>query len=128
MLKSSSCKRIGLHTLCLLSTSLRYILSTIMLQSTGVCTRQVVEGMRHGLSPKAAAEAAVRRMVRRYPGYVGALLAVDRTGRHAAACHGWTFTYAVRSAGMNASQVYTVESLKDTLDDSMVPDASLMTA
>lgn len=81
---------------------------------------QVVEGMRHGLSPQAAAEAAVRRMVHKYPAYVGALLAVDRHGRHAAACHGWTFTYAVRSANMSAAQVYTVESLKDTLDEAPV--------
>lgn len=78
---------------------------------------QVVEGMRHGLSPRAAAEAAVRRMVRKRPIYVGALLAVDRMGRHAAACHGWTFTYTVRAAGMKAAQVYTVEGLKDTLDE-----------
>ena len=81
---------------------------------------QVVEGMRHGLSPQAAADAAVRRMVRKYPSYVGALLAVDRHGRHAAACHGWTFTYAVRSANMSAARVYTVESLKDTLDETPV--------
>jgi hypothetical protein len=128
MLTSSSCKRTGLHTLCLLSTILRHILFTFMLQSAGVCITQVVEGMRHGLSPRAAAEAAVRRMVRKYRTYVGALLAVDRTGRHAAACHGWTFTYAVRSAGMNATRVYTVESLKDTLDDSTVPDGPQMTA
>jgi N4-(beta-N-acetylglucosaminyl)-L-asparaginase len=86
----------------------------------GASVAQVVEGMRHGLSPQAAAEAAVRRMVRKYPSYVGALLAVDRHGRHAAACHGWTFTYAVRSANMSAARVYTVESLEDTLDDTPV--------
>jgi N4-(beta-N-acetylglucosaminyl)-L-asparaginase len=89
---------------------------------------QVVEGMRHGLSPQAAAEAAVRRMVRKYPGYVGALLAVDRHGRHAAACHGWTFTYAVRSAGMSAAQVYTVESLKDAIRETAAPDGVELTA
>lgn len=93
------------------------------MQGIHVCITQVVEGMRHGLSPQAAAEAAVRRMVRKYPKYVGALLAVDRTGRHAAACHGWTFTYAVRSAGMKAARMYTVESLKDTLDNSTAHDS-----
>lgn len=68
--------------------------------------------MRRGLSPKAAAEAAVHRMVRKYPAYVGAVLAVDRLGRHAAACHGWTFTYAVRSADMDAVRLYEVRSLR----------------
>lgn len=80
--------------------------------STGLLILQVVEGMRRGLSPQAAAEDAVRRMVRKYPAYVGAVLAVDRHGRHAAACHGWTLTYAVRSAGMRAVQLFEVESLQ----------------
>ncbi len=73
---------------------------------------QVVESMRRGLSPQAAAEDAVRRMVRKYPAYVGAVLAVDRHGRHAAACHGWTFTYAVRSAGMAAVRLFELRSLE----------------
>jgi N4-(beta-N-acetylglucosaminyl)-L-asparaginase len=98
------------------------------MQSTRIPGVQVVEGMRHGLSPQAAAEAAVRRMVRKYPAYVGALLAVDRTGRHAAACHGWTFTYAVRSAGMTAAQVYTVDSLEGTPDVEAVPSGLDLTA
>lgn len=73
---------------------------------------QVVESMRMGFSPKAAAEAAVRRMVQKYPAYVGAVLAVDRDGRHAAACHGWTFTYAVRSVNMDTVRLYEVQSLR----------------
>lgn len=40
----------------------------------------VVESMRRGMSPKAAAEHAVRRIARRVPSYVGAVVAVSKDG------------------------------------------------
>lgn len=63
--------------------------------------------MRRGLSPQAAAEEAVRRIARRVPTYVGAVVAVSRDGRHGAAAHGWQFAYSVASAA-SGGRVETV--------------------
>lgn len=68
---------------------------------------QVVEAMRRGLSPQAAAEEAVRRIARRVPTYVGAVVAVSKDGRHGAAAHGWQFSYSVVSAA-SGGRVETV--------------------
>ena len=40
---------------------------------------QAVESLRHGMSPKAAAEDAVRRMVRKYPTVQSGIVVVDRS-------------------------------------------------
>lgn len=69
---------------------------------------QVVESMRQGMSPKHAAEDAIQRIVRHYPSYVGALIAVDYRGSHGAAAYGWTFEYTVRSHSHDTT-VYKVE-------------------
>ncbi len=58
---------------------------------------QVVESMRQGLAPLAAAQDAVRRIARRVPSYVGAVVAVSKDGRIGAAAHGWTFVYSIAS-------------------------------
>jgi isoaspartyl peptidase/L-asparaginase-like protein (Ntn-hydrolase superfamily) len=55
---------------------------------------QAVESMRQGLSPQDAANDAIRRIVRKYPKFQGALIATNTTGHFAIACHGWqTFPY-----------------------------------
>ena len=72
---------------------------------------QAVESMRRGLTPQAAAEDAVRRMVRKYPAIQSGLVVVDTEGRHGAAASGWTFTYAFRGGNMTATQVITVPPL-----------------
>ena len=69
---------------------------------------QAVESMRRGLTPQAAADDAVRRMVRKYPAIQSGLVVVDAEGRHGAAASGWTFTYAFRGGNMTATQVITV--------------------
>ena len=71
---------------------------------------QVVESMRQGMSPKHAAEDAIQRIIRHYPSYVGAVVAVDHKGRHSAAAHGWKFEYAARSQSHNTT-VFTVEPI-----------------
>lgn len=76
-------------------------------ESSRICF-QVVESMRQGMSPKHAAEDAIQRIVRHYPSYVGALIAVDYRGSHGAAAYGWTFEYTVRSHSHNTT-VYKVE-------------------
>ncbi len=73
----------------------------------GLPRLQVVEAMRRGLSPQAAAEEAVRRIARRVPTYVGAVVAVSKDGRHGAAAHGWQFSYSVVSAA-SGGRVETV--------------------
>ena len=69
---------------------------------------QVVENLRRGMAPTEAAEDAVRRIARRVPSYVGAVVAVSRDGRHGAAAHGWTFVYSVASGG-SGGRVETVQ-------------------
>lgn len=70
--------------------------------------------MRQGASPQAAAEDAVRRIVRYYPKYVGALFAIDKAGNHAGACHGWTFQYSIMNSSLSKPYVVTVHPLDDT--------------
>ncbi|XP_016564953.1 probable isoaspartyl peptidase/L-asparaginase 3 isoform X2 [Capsicum annuum] len=69
---------------------------------------QAVENMRLGMEPEVAAKDAISRIVRKYPGFIGALFAVNRSGIHAGACHGWTFQYSVRNPAMNDVEVFTV--------------------
>ncbi|XP_073143630.1 probable isoaspartyl peptidase/L-asparaginase 3 isoform X2 [Henckelia pumila] len=69
---------------------------------------QVVESMRLGMEPKLAAQDAIARIASKYPDFVGAVFAVNKSGAHAGACHGWTFQYSVRSPDMDDVVVYTV--------------------
>ncbi|XP_015578890.1 probable isoaspartyl peptidase/L-asparaginase 3 isoform X2 [Ricinus communis] len=69
---------------------------------------QVVESMRLGMEPRDAAKDAISRIARKFPGFVGAVFAVNKNGVHAGACHGWTFQYSVRSPEMNKVEVFTV--------------------
>lgn len=72
---------------------------------------QAVESMRRGMSPLAAAEDAVRRMLRKYPKASTGLVVVNNKGEHAAAASGWTFTYSFRGGAMPQTKVVTVEPL-----------------
>ncbi|XP_017027171.1 putative N(4)-(beta-N-acetylglucosaminyl)-L-asparaginase GG24090 [Drosophila kikkawai] len=47
-----------------------------------------VEAMRQGKSPAAAAEVGIRRILKHYKEFMGAVIAVDRLGNYAAACYG----------------------------------------
>lgn len=69
---------------------------------------QVVESMRQGMEPKVAAEDAISRIARKFPDFVGAVIAVNKNGVHAGACHGWTFQYSVRLPGLDDVEVFTV--------------------
>ncbi|XP_068634495.1 probable isoaspartyl peptidase/L-asparaginase 3 [Aristolochia californica] len=69
---------------------------------------QVVESMRLGMKPHNAAVDAIARIARKYPDFVGAVVAVNKEGVHAGACHGWIFQYSVRSPGMEDVEVFTV--------------------
>ncbi|KAG9452205.1 hypothetical protein H6P81_005109 [Aristolochia fimbriata] len=69
---------------------------------------QVVESMRRGMNPHSAAVDAIARIARKYPDFVGAVVAVSKEGVHAGACHGWTFQYSVRSPGMKDVELFSV--------------------
>ncbi|XP_019058623.1 PREDICTED: probable isoaspartyl peptidase/L-asparaginase 3 isoform X2 [Tarenaya hassleriana] len=69
---------------------------------------QVVESMRLGMEPERAAKDAISRITRKFPDFVGAVVAVNKNGSHAGACHGWTFQYSVRDPDMDDVQVFTV--------------------
>ncbi|KAK9838736.1 hypothetical protein WJX74_002277 [Apatococcus lobatus] len=78
---------------------------------------QVVENLRQThwgvpVHPEAACESAIRRILRVYPEYVGALVAVDSLGRHGAAAHGWNFSYSVRTTEMDKVEVIEIAPLK----------------
>ncbi|KAL9321629.1 hypothetical protein ACSQ67_009682 [Phaseolus vulgaris] len=69
---------------------------------------QVVESMRLGMEPKLAAKDAMARIARKFPDFLGAVVALNKKGEHAGACHGWTFKYSVRSPSMEDVEVFTV--------------------
>jgi N4-(beta-N-acetylglucosaminyl)-L-asparaginase len=43
---------------------------------------QAVESMRQGLSPSEAASDSIRRIIKKYPFFIGAVIAVDKLGNH----------------------------------------------
>ncbi|KAG5931015.1 hypothetical protein E4U59_000609 [Claviceps monticola] len=69
---------------------------------------QAVESMRQGLSPREAAEDAVRRMLARYPGVRAGLVVMNHRGEHAGAASNWAFSYSFRTASMNETGVVDV--------------------
>lgn len=69
---------------------------------------QTVESMRRGMEPELAAKDAISRIARKFPDFVGAVVAINKNGEHAGACHGWTFKYSVRSPEMEDVKVFTV--------------------
>lgn len=73
----------------------------------------VMESMRNGMSPKDAAERAVRRIAEREPErYVGAVIALDKNGRHGGAMYGFReFSYAWRSEDSGGVKVVDVAPL-----------------
>jgi hypothetical protein len=72
----------------------------------------VVELMRAGASPTAAATTALRRIARFYPHFTGAIVAVNAAGTHGAASYGpWHFTYSVRTEQSGGVVVVDVPSL-----------------
>ncbi|GAB6033085.1 hypothetical protein CHUAL_012698 [Chamberlinius hualienensis] len=73
---------------------------------------QAVESMRHGISPKIAAEDAVARILVYYPTVSAAVVAASITGEYGAGCVGMSsFTYSVRNPSLNTSTVLTTPCL-----------------
>lgn len=58
-----------------------------------------VEEMRRGSTPTVAAEIAIKRIVNKYPNFMGAVIAINRDGEFAAACNGMkVFPFSVGNA------------------------------
>jgi N4-(beta-N-acetylglucosaminyl)-L-asparaginase len=71
---------------------------------------QAVESMRlnKNITPQQAAEDALSRIGRKFPGFHGGLVVVDREGNYGAAGWGWNFSYSVRTESMNAAKIIQV--------------------
>ncbi|KAK8975389.1 hypothetical protein V6N11_057483 [Hibiscus sabdariffa] len=67
---------------------------------------QVVESMRQGMEPKLAARDAISRIAKKFPDFMGAVVAINKKGEHAGACYGWTFQYSVRNPDMDDVKVF----------------------
>lgn len=70
----------------------------------------VVEQMRNGIHPKEACENALKRIVKYYPGFRGAVIAANMKGEHGAANCGQEFSYGVRNANTGKSILVPVKS------------------
>ncbi|PZC76769.1 hypothetical protein B5X24_HaOG204157 [Helicoverpa armigera] len=69
-----------------------------------------VEEMRRGASPTDAAQTAVKRIAARYPDFMGAVIALTKTGQYGAACHGIpTFPFVVQDKTRNMFEVITIK-------------------
>lgn len=72
------------------------------------CVRAMAS-LERGMSPREAAEDAVRRIAEREPTYVGALVvACSKTGEVGAAAHGWEFSYTVARRGVRGGDPVVV--------------------
>jgi isoaspartyl peptidase/L-asparaginase-like protein (Ntn-hydrolase superfamily) len=72
-----------------------------------------VQLMRQGSAPDEACLDAVRRIAKFYPTFTGAVLALDKDGRHGAACHGLdNFPYSVMQQGWTDPKVIEIPCLK----------------
>jgi len=69
------------------------------------------------MEPKLAAKDAMARIARKFPDFLGAVVALNKKGEHAGACHGWTFKYSVRSPAMKDVEVFTVLPETETVQE-----------
>jgi len=61
------------------------------------------------MNASAAAADAIKRIVKHYENFVGAIIAIDKYGNHGAACHGLeTFPYSVKNSSIMDVQVINV--------------------
>ncbi|XP_075972676.1 N(4)-(Beta-N-acetylglucosaminyl)-L-asparaginase-like [Anticarsia gemmatalis] len=68
-----------------------------------------VEEMRRGASPSEAANTAVRRIASHYSNFMGAVIAITKTGEYGAACHGISsFPFVVRDNTREIAEVITI--------------------
>jgi isoaspartyl peptidase/L-asparaginase-like protein (Ntn-hydrolase superfamily) len=72
-----------------------------------------VQLMREGAAPDQACLDAIKRITKFYPTFTGAVLALDKYGRHGAACHGMdAFPYSVMQEGWTEPEVLQIPCYK----------------
>lgn len=65
--------------------------------------------MRQGQSPETAAETAIKRIVKHYPKFSGAVIALRKDGEYGAACHGFeTFPFYVSNLKLGEPTVHII--------------------
>eukprot|EP00094_Tigriopus_californicus_P002027 TCALIF_01953-PA protein Name:"Similar to USP46 Ubiquitin carboxyl-terminal hydrolase 46 (Pongo abelii)" AED:0.17 eAED:0.17 QI:0/0.8/0.63/0.90/1/1/11/530/644 len=68
-----------------------------------------VEAMRSGMSPQLAAQEAIDRITKKYPDFIGAVVALKKSGEFGAACHGIAeFPFSVANKEMGGAKVIVV--------------------
>lgn len=78
-----------------------------------------VELMRSGMPPQEAADEAVRRVARKSKDFSGAVVCVNKSGEHAAACQGFeAFSYSVQDGGKTEADVKVIRIQPLTLPTS----------
>lgn len=88
-------------------------------------TLLAVEAMREGKTPEQAAELGIRRILKHYKDFSGAVIAVNRLGVYAAACYGWAeFPYVVSTPKQN-NLVETVKCLSALPAGNSLPKAKV---
>ena len=72
-----------------------------------------VQLMRLGAAPDEACLDGIKRIAKFYPDFIGAVVALDRNGRHGAACHGIeSFPYSVMQQGWTDPKVFNISCYK----------------
>lgn len=72
---------------------------------------QAVENMRRGMSPAAAGEDAVKRIVKKFPRTRVGLVVMNNKGEHAGASSGWEYEYSYRGGNMTKTEVIVVKPI-----------------
>ncbi len=70
-----------------------------------------VQYMLHGASPQAAAEKAIRKIARYYPGFVGGMVCADKAGNYGAAGWNWVLSFSVQNPRMEDVESHDVPPL-----------------
>ncbi|XP_054153801.1 N(4)-(Beta-N-acetylglucosaminyl)-L-asparaginase-like [Oppia nitens] len=75
---------------------------------------QAVENLRNGMSPKAAANEAIGRIIKKYPKAQAAIVVADKHGTYAAACINIDggFPYSVSNPTLGKATLHRVDCLK----------------
>lgn len=74
---------------------------------------QAVESMRLGLGPQEAANDAIKRIIKKYPKFEGALIVANKTGHYGASCHGFeSFPYTIGTT--NGIEILTTKCIKSS--------------
>jgi N4-(beta-N-acetylglucosaminyl)-L-asparaginase len=64
-----------------------------------------------GVTPKVAAETSIRKIIKHFPSFTGAIFVVSKSGVIGAACHNWVFTYSYMNSSTPAPITVRVDPI-----------------